>query len=124
MIEINNLRFKPFKGGELRYDIEVDGNILAADVSKKYRNGRYVNVRLNPKGESWISRNYMFTGDPFYPFVHSTITISCFFIENNGLVRPVMKDKEKIRNRADKLKIATEWRPYALALHHRLGGSE
>ena len=121
MIEINNLRFKQFKGGALRYDIEVDGNILVADVSKKYRNGRYVNVRLNQEGKCWGSRNYMFSGNASRPHKFSDKTIAAFFIENNGNARLVMNNKEKMRNLSDKDKTEADWRPYALALKQRVG---
>lgn len=113
--------FESFKGGARRYDIEVDGIMFAADVSKKYRNGWYVNIRLNPKGDCWGSRNYMFSGERDYPLVISKVTIAAFFIENNGNARPVSPDKEKVRNKSDKSKIDTDWRPYALALSKRLG---
>jgi len=118
------MRFKQFKGSELRYDIQVNGVLLAADVSKKYRNGRYVNIRLNPKGECWGSRNYMFTGDPHYPFEISKKTIAAFYVDNNGEARPVLIGKEKKRNESDATKLEGDWMPYALALHQRIGGNE
>ena len=115
---------KDFKGGNLRFDIEVNGILFAADVSKKYRDGRYVNVRLNQQGEGWGSRNYMFTGNPSRPHTFSDKTISCFFIENNRNARAVVAKKEKMRNQSDKDKTEADWRPYALALVQRVGGNE
>jgi len=112
---------KKFKGKVMRFDIEVNGILFAADVSKKYRNGRYVNVRLNQEGKCWGSRNYMFSGNASRPHKFSDKTIAAFFIENNGNARLVMNNKEKMRNLSDKDKTEADWRPYALALKQRVG---
>jgi|TARA_B110000483_G_C17883389_1_gene422542 hypothetical protein len=104
-----------------RFDIEVNGIMFAADISKKYRNGRYVNVRLAPDGNGWHTRHDMFTNDPKHPLTHSSKNVAKFFIENNGVVRSCIVEKERFRNRSDKEALEANWRPYADALFTRMG---
>ena len=106
---------------EKRFDIEINGIMFASDVSKKYRNGRYVNVRLAPDGNGWDSRHDMFTNDPKFPFTISRKNVAKFFIQNNGVARRCIAEKERVRNRSDKEALEADFEPYADALFTRMG---
>ena len=106
-----------------RFDIEINGILFAADTSKKYRRGEiYVNVRLNPRGQCWRARHLMFnTNNARYPFVFSKRNVTAFVVERDGSCRPAKAMKEKVMHLEDKVKVETNWRPYAAALAKRVG---
>jgi len=116
---IANFNFK--NNQEARYDVWVEDILYAVDVSRKYRRGRYVNVRLTKYGKSWIHRNYMFSAKPSGGFVWSDWNVRAFWIDDRGFVRAVEKDKEKLRHHSDGSKIEGDWEVFAEALRIRMG---